>query len=309
MLANTLSCRRAIAAGAIRQIKGGLGMNRGALFGLAAMHAALLATTTQAQTPVERGSYLVNSIMTCHNCHTPMGPNGPQFDKALSGGLRFDEPPFDVTAPNITPDSQTGIGKWSDADIKKAMQDGVRPNGVRLAPVMPTGFYKILTPRDLDGIVAYLRSLPTVSNKVRDPVYKMQIPQQVFPGAEKAMSEADLNDKVKRGFYLVTIAHCLECHTPFGSLGSGVDFQNSAGKGGREFKGPWGVSVSRNITSSKGKGIGDWSDADVKRAVTQGVRKDGSKLKPPMGYPYYAKMTDGDVDAMVAFLRTMPAKE
>jgi mono/diheme cytochrome c family protein len=282
-------------------------MIRGGLFGLMALLAT--AAAAQAQTPAERGGYLVNTIMTCNNCHTPMGPNGPQFDKALSGGLRFNEPPFDVTASNITPDSETGIGRWSDADIKKSLQDGVRPNGAHLAEVMPTGFYKVLTPSDLDGIVAYLHSLPPIKNKVPDPVYKMQIPHQVFPGAETAMSEVDLNDKVKRGFYLVTIGHCLECHTPFGPPGSGVDFQNSIGKGGREFKGPWGVSVSRNITSSKDKGLGDWSDADIKRAITQGVRKDGSRLKPPMGYPYYAKMTDGDVDAVVAYLRTLPAKE
>ncbi|MGA7489790.1 MAG: c-type cytochrome [Xanthobacteraceae bacterium] len=282
-------------------------MNGG--FGIAAAFAALLVTTAQAQTPVERGGYLVNTIMTCNNCHTPMGSNGPQFDKALSGGLRFDEPPFDVTASNITPDPETGIGRWSDADIKKAMHDGVRPSGHHLAEVMPTGFYKLLTPGDLDGIVAYLRSIRPVANKVRDPVYRMQIPHQIFPGAEQAMPEADLNDKVKRGFYLATIGHCMECHTPFGPPGTGVDFQNSLGKGGREFKGPWGVSVSRNITSSKAHGLGDWSDADVKRAITQGVRKDGTKLKPPMGFPYYAKMTDGDLDAVVAYLRTVPAKE
>src|SRR5262245_8004116 len=262
-----------------------------------------------AQSPLERGKYLVDTVMTCHNCHTPMGPNGPQFDKALSGGLRFDEPPFDVTASNITPDPNTGIGKWSEADIKKAIQFGVRPNGVRLGEIMPSGFYQILTPRDLDGIVAYLRSLPPIANKVPDPIYKMQIPHQVFPGAEQPMPEADLNDKLKRGFYLVTIAHCLECHTPFGPPGTGVDFERSLGNGGRDFHGPWGVSISRNIASSKSKGIGDWSDAEIKRAITQGVRKDGSKLKPPMGFLYYAKMTDADLDAMVAYLRTLPAKE
>jgi mono/diheme cytochrome c family protein len=271
--------------------------------------ATLHATTALAQTPVERGGYLVNTVMTCNNCHTPMGPNGPQFDKALSGGLRFDEPPFDVTASNITPDPETGIGKWSAADIKTALLEGKRPAGHQLGEVMPTGFYKILTPGDLDGIVAYLQSIKPVSNKVREPVYKMQIPHQIFPGAEKAMSEADLNDKAKRGFYLATIGHCMECHTPFGPPGTGVDFQGSLGKGGREFPGPWGTSISRNITSSKGKGLGDWSDADIKRAITQGVRKDGTKLKPPMGFPYYAKMTDGDVDAVVAYLRTVPAKE
>jgi hypothetical protein len=101
----------------------------------------------------------------------------------------------------------------------------------------------------------------------------------------------------------------MECHTPFGTPGAGADFQSSLGKGGREFPGPWGTSTSRNITSSKASGIGDWSDADIKRAITQGVRKDGSSLKPPMGYAYYARMTDGDLDAMVAYLRTVPAKE
>jgi mono/diheme cytochrome c family protein len=121
------------------------------------------------------------------------------------------------------------------------------------------------------------------------------------------MPEADLNDKVKRGFYLVTIAHCMECHTPFGPPGAGVDFQNSLGKGGRGFPGPWGMSTSRNITSSKRKGIGDWSDAEIKRAITAGVRKDGSKLKPPMGYQYYATLTPDDLDAIVAYLRTVPA--
>src|SRR5262245_1501282 len=154
-----------------------------------------------------------------------------------------------------------------------------------------------------------LSALAAAGEPLPAPVYKMQVPHQVFPGAEKPMSESDLDDKVKRGFYLVTIAHCMECHTPFGPPATGVDFNNSLGKGGREFRGPWGVSTSRNITSSKSAGIGDWSDADVKRAITQGVRKDGTKLKPPMGYPFYAKMTNGDLDAMVAYLRTVPPKE
>jgi mono/diheme cytochrome c family protein len=267
------------------------------------------AVAADAQTPIERGRYLVDTVMTCHNCHTPMGPRGPQFDKALSGGLRFDEPPFDVTGSNITPDANTGIGKWSDAEIKTAIQLGIRPNGVRLAEIMPSGYYQILTARDLDGIVAYLRSIAPVANKVPDPIYKMALPHQVFPGAEKPMPEADLNDKVKRGFYLVTIAHCLECHTPFGPPGTGIDFQNSLGKGGRDFHGPWGVSTARNITSSKTQGIGEWTDAEVKRAITEGVRKDGSRLKPPMGYSYYAGMSDSDVDAMIAYLRTLPVQE
>lgn len=260
-----------------------------------------------AQSPVERGAYLVNTIMTCQNCHTPKGPQGDIADKTLAGGVRFDEKPFDVTASNITPDRTTGIGNWSDADIRKALQDGQRPNNVQLAAVMPSGFYKILIPGDLDAIVAYLRTVKPVNNKVPDPVYKMNVPLQVFPGSEKPFTAADLNDKVKRGFYLATIGHCMECHTPFGD--KGVDYANAMGKGGREFPGPWGVSTSANITSHTTMGIGAWSDAEIKRAITQGVGKDGRKLKPPMGYGYYARMTDEDVDAIVAWLRTVPAKE
>jgi mono/diheme cytochrome c family protein len=136
-------------------------MNRGAVGGCVAVLGAC--ATAVAQTPLERGRYLVDTVMTCHNCHTPRGPNGFQFDKALSGGLRFDEPPFDVWATNITPDRDTGIGNWSDAEIKTALQEGRRPAGHQLAEVMPSGFYKILTPRDLDGIVAYLNRTSTTS--------------------------------------------------------------------------------------------------------------------------------------------------
>jgi hypothetical protein len=76
-----------------------------------------------------------------------------------------------------------------------------------------------------------------------------------------------------------------------------------------EFPGPWGTSVSRNITSSKAKGLGEWSDAEIKRAVTTGLSKDGSHLKPPMGFHYYAHMTDSDLADVIAYLRTVPAKE
>src|SRR5262249_23603639 len=165
-------------------------------------------------------------------------------------------------------------GRGSSADPREMLISSVFPR----ARGVPRNF-------EAQSAVAYLRSLPPVDHKVPGPVYKMQIPLQVFPGAEKPMSESDLDDKLKRGFYLVTIAHCMACHTPFGPPATGIDFKNSLGKGGREFPGPWGVSTSRNITSSKSAGIGDWSDADVKRAITQGVRKDGTKLKPPMGYP------------------------
>src|SRR6186713_1038862 len=162
--------------------------------------AALVASSgaALAQAPAERGKYLVNTILTCQNCHTPKGERGaPVFERDLSSGLTWDEPPFKVTASNITQDKETGIGAWSDADIKKALQKGERPNGVRLAAIMPSDFYEILT-----------------------------------PGAEKPFGDADMADKVKKGFYLVTIGHCMECHTPMGPRGR--DFEASYGKGGFE---------------------------------------------------------------------------
>ena len=85
------------------------------------------------------------------------------------------------------------------------------------------------------------------------------------------------------------------------------EYFSRLGAGGFQFSGPWGVSVARNITSSKTKGVGAWSDDEIKRAITTGVSKDGSKLKPPMGYQYYATLTPDDLDAIVAYLRTVPA--
>ena len=130
-----------------------------------------------AETLLERGSYLVNAVMACDNCHTPQGPNGLIMDKRFSGGSQtWDEPTYRVKGANITPDRQTGIGTWSDTDIKRALTEGVRPNGTALAPIMPFTFYKILTPRDLDAVVAYLRSVAPVSNEVPAPVYNPTTP-------------------------------------------------------------------------------------------------------------------------------------
>ncbi len=86
----------------------------------------------------------------------------------------------------------------------------------------------------------------------------------------------------------------------------GREFATRLGAGGFEFPGPWGVSVSRNITQSKTKGIGAWTDDEIKRAITTGVDRQGNKLKPPMGFHYYATVAPEDLDAVVAFLRTVP---
>jgi mono/diheme cytochrome c family protein len=281
-------------------------MIRHIAMGVLALVVGATAANAQSGALMARGKYLVDTVMTCHNCHTPRGPNGLIMDKALSGGLRFNEPPFDVTAANITSDRETGIGAWSVDDIKKFLTTGVRPNGIPVANVMPTGFYKIMTARDLDALATYLHSVPPVKNKVPAPVYRMALPQTFVPYAQQPLKEADLKDKLKRGLYLATIAHCMECHSPLGPKGR--DFTRM-GAGGFKMEGPWGVTVSRNITSSKTKGLGNWTDDEIKRAITQGISRDGTKLRPPMGFAFYAKMTPDDLDAIVAYLRTVPAIE
>ena len=274
---------------------------------LLAALAATLGTANAQSDLVKRGDYLVNGILTCGNCHSPKGPPAAVAGKDFSGGLSWDEAPFKVTASNITQDKETGIGSWTNSQIKTALRKGVRPNGTPLAMIMPSDFYEIMTERDLDAVVAYLRTVKPVKNTVPNPVYKMQQMHHPFAGGEKPYTEAMMSDKLKKGFYLATIAHCMECHTPMGSRGR--DFAGKLGTGGFEFPGPWGVSVSRNITSSKTKGIGAWTDDEIKRAITQGISKDGNKIKPPMAFHSYAMLTADDLDAVVAWLHTVPAKE
>jgi len=272
--------------------------------------ALLAATSVQAQAPLERGKYLVEGILTCGNCHTPRGEKGvlDTAQRHAGGPQVWETDEYKVRPSNITPDNATGIGSRTNEQVKAAIRDGKGAKGEQLSPQMPYAYYKIFTPSDLDAVVAYTMSLAPVSRKVDPPVYKVKnMVVDIPPGAEKPMPASAMKDPVKKGFYLATIGHCMECHTPL--VSGHRDFKGALGTGGEKFPGPWGVSVSRNITQHKESGIGAWSDAEIKRAITQGVRKDGSRLKPPMGYHFYAKMTDGDLDAIVAYVRTVPAKE
>jgi mono/diheme cytochrome c family protein len=272
---------------------------------------ALVAVTATASagTLVERGSYLVNAVMGCDGCHTPRPGGVFDMSKRFSGGSQiWDAKTYTVRGSNITSDPDTGIGSWSEADIKRALTEGVRPSGVPLAPQMPFAFYKILAARDLDAVAVYIKSVAPVRNQVPLPVYKAAMHAELIPEAEKPIAEEALRDQVKRGFYLATIAHCMECHSrrPDGSQ----DYVNWNGKGGYTFKGPYGEVVVRNISSHKTAGIGAWTDAEIKRALTQGVGRDGRAFKLPMARQvYFSKMTDGDVDAIVAWVRTIPPIE
>ena len=259
-----------------------------------------------AETPLERGSYLVNAVMACDGCHTPRGPSGFLMEKRFSGGSQtWDTPAYTVRGSNITPDRETGIGTWSDSEIRRSLTEGVRPNGAPLAPQMPFAFYKVLTPRDLAAVVAYMRSVAPVRYAVPPPVYKAAMHTELVPGAVKPYTDEALRDPITRGFYLATIAHCMECH---GRRPDGVqDYKNALGKGGYVFTGPWGAAVTPNITSHPKFGIGAWTDAEIKRVLTHGVSRDGRAFQQPMArQAYFSRMTDADLDAIVAWLRTIP---
>jgi mono/diheme cytochrome c family protein len=270
----------------------------------------------KAESPAERGAYLVNTIMACGNCHTPRDGDGkPIAEKALSGGLTFNTPAFVATAPNITPDKETGIGSWSDAEIKRALVEGSRPDhgrlaGVQLAAIMPANFYKALLPDDLDAVIAYLRSVKPIRNEVPDPVYKVPVRRDAYPDADAGFSKAMLADSVRRGAYLVTIGHCMECHSAWSRGVS--DFKAGLGRGGRAFPLREGSpdaapgSIAANITSHPTAGIGAWSDGEIVRAITQGIGRDGRTLKPPMAYGYYVAVTAVDLADIIAYLRTVP---
>jgi mono/diheme cytochrome c family protein len=266
-----------------------------------------------AQSPVERGGYLVNSIMACGNCHTPRDADGrPIADRALSGcGLSLTTPVFVATASNITPDVATGIGSWSDTEIKQALLTG-RPNlaGVPLAAVMPANFYKALLPDDLDAIIAYLRTVKAIRNEVIEPVYKAPPHRDPYPDAEAGFDKAMFGDPARRGAYLVTIGHCMECHSAWSRGVS--DFTNGLGRGGRVFPPRQGdpagpPSIAANITSDSVAGIGAWTDQEIGRAFTTGIARDGRMLKQPMAYRYYAELKPSDLADIIAYLRTVPS--
>ena len=274
---------------------------------------ALIATGAIAQDAalIERGSYLVNNIGACGNCHTPRVKGVPDLSQRLAGGFQtFSEPWFVTKGSNLTPDPDTGLGRWSVDDLKRALIEGVRPNGVALAPIMPFPFFNVMTTRDLDAMVAYLRSLPAIRNEVQPPVYKAAAPKEAVPGAERAMTEDELRDPVKRGFYVAALAHCMACHARR-SENEPPDFKNAWGAGGRVFRGGFGESVAANISAHQTKGIGAWSDAEIRRALTEGVSRDGRKLKPPMldYVAYYKTWSEADLTALIAWMRTIPPVE
>ncbi|MEP4888349.1 MAG: cytochrome c [Alphaproteobacteria bacterium] len=257
-----------------------------------------------AETLLERGTYLMQSVVACGNCHTPKGPDGDIPGMELAGMAPFEKTPaFDANSPNITQDMETGIGGWTDAQIIASIREGKRPDGSIIGPPMPIGLYRGMSDWDVQAIVAYLRTVKPIRNEIPKSVYRIPLPPAYGPPVGSVPSVSP-DDRVAYGAYLAGPAgHCIECHSPLGE--KGPDWVNRTGAGGFEFHGPWGVSVSSNITPA---GLGNRSYAEIRRMITEGIRPDGSRMLPPMAYSYYANIKEEDLRAIVAYLRTLPAK-
>jgi mono/diheme cytochrome c family protein len=254
------------------------------------------------QAAVARGRYLVTGPAACGNCHTPVNADrSPRTDMFLAGGQRFDSPVFTAYSRNLTPDKDTGIGAWTDEQVVRAMREGVSREGQTLGPPMPVPVYHNMADDDARAIVAFLRTVKPVRNEVPESQFK--IPLKSLPAVKGIVAPAK-TDKVVYGGYIVNaIAHCFECHTPAGEGGA----PGAMGSGGRPFAlGPGIVVRSRNITSDKETGLGAWTDDEIKRAITTGVDKNGMRLSPPMAFAYFKNMTPDDLDAVVAYVRTIP---
>ena len=265
--------------------------------------AALPAAAQDQDALVKRGDYLVNGPMACSNCHATRAKDlsivpGMEF----AGGFHLVDPAFDVYAANITPDKETGIGTWTDDQIMTAIRRGIDPEGKIIFPPMPVPTYNNLSDDDVKAVVAYLRTLKPIHNEIAES--KWNIPQQAMP-PPKGLPAPPMSDKVAYGRYIVTAeAHCFECHTPMGAQGPDM---SKLGAGGMEIAlAPGAVVRTPNITPDPETGIGKWTDQQIRDALTKGITPTGRHLSPPMPFPWFKNMTPDDIDAVIAYLRTIP---
>ena len=263
---------------------------------------SVAAAQAQPAGSVERGKYLMEGVVACGNCHFQRGPKGePLFDKGLSGGMVFDEAPFRAVAPNITPDPETGIGKWTDAQLAKAIREGIRPDKSVIGPPMPIEFYRKLSDDDLAAIIAYLRAQPPVKNAVEKSKFNIPLPPNYGPPIASVKAPKP-TDKVRYGKYLADIGHCMDCHSPHDAKGHLTVAK--LGAGGLVFKGPWGESMSRNLTPHA-TGLKGWTDAQIANSIRTGTDREGKPYKPPMAFGFYKNISEADMAALIAYLRSL----
>jgi mono/diheme cytochrome c family protein len=254
---------------------------------------------------IERGKYLALAA-DCASCHTV--PGGVAF----AGGLPFITPFGTLYSTNITPDRNTGIGAYTDAEFLNALHRGIRRDGARLYPAMPYTSYSYLTDADGLAIKAFLFSLqpahaPAIADRLSFPFSMrslMAIWSVLFNTDRRYEPNADRSAQWNRGAYLVeALTHCGECHTPRNLL--------EAPDQRRKFAGAvvdgW---HAYNITADRDGGIGAWRDEDLAHYLATGHASGHGTATGPMGEAVtlsLVHLTPDDVSAMVAYLRTIPA--
>jgi mono/diheme cytochrome c family protein len=254
---------------------------------------------------VARGEYIVRDVAACGGCHAA---DAKQPDGPLSGGKEFRDWRVGISrASNLTPDPETGLGKWSEAEIVRAIRNGQARNGRLLAPVMPYEWLHEMSDNDAVAVARYLKSLPPVHNDVKQSTNLIFKLGKLFlkPKPAVAIAAATPGPTAEYGSYLSQhVGLCAECHTPRGGLLSRAD-RNRLFAGvthpPKDFPAP-----PANLTPDRASGIGKWSEADFVTTIRTGTDPDGDRLNPFMPWQENRRMTDDDLRAIYSYLRTLP---
>lgn len=260
---------------------------------------------------IERGRYLVEAMTGCMACHSPVDESRPgEFPQ---DALRFagrvwpadSGLPGRIVAPNITPDPETGIGRWTDGEVIRAIREGVSRDGTPLFPFMNYPEYRNLSDDDALAIVAYLRTQKPVRRDVGRTKLDFPVGMMIrtVPKPLETPPAGLPPAGVERGRAMMKVMLCGDCHTPMDDRGNRLADKHLAG--GMGFKGQWGMVYSANITSHPSAGIGAYSDADLKRVFREGKNRAGRDLWV-MPWSVTRNLTDADLDALIAAVREIP---
>jgi mono/diheme cytochrome c family protein len=253
---------------------------------------------------VARGEYIVRNVAVCGHCHSADPRNA---DAPLSGGFAFRNWRLGtVRASNLTPDVQTGLGAWTDAEIVRAIRSGEDREGHTLAPVMPYAWFRGMSERDALAIARYLKSLPPVRNQVHNSpslVYRAARLFTLGPARPTATTAPRPGADVEYGRYLANnVSLCGECHTPRGGLQQKADMDRLfAGDATSDFP-----ANPSNITPDEETGIGRWTEDGFLRALRTGVTPGGDRIHPFMPWRELGRMRDDDLRAIYRYLHALP---
>lgn len=258
-----------------------------------------------------RGMYLVTAQANCLFCHSEHDwktHGAPLLAGTIGGGWDFPakemKMPGRVIAPNITNDPETGLGNVPDDVIVRALREGVGKDGRALFPMMPWMTFRQFSDEDIASIVVYLRSLPPVK-KQRQATEIIVPVRWIMKSLPKPLTtpvaEVDYSDPVKRGRHLAETGSCLECHTPHNERHEPLPGMELAG--GDEFRGPWGLTRAANITPHA-SGIAHYSEELFIRTMRTG-NIGGRRLSPIMPWSSFRNLTDADLKALWAYLKTV----